>query len=246
MQDVSLAGELYIVPFSKVLQLHMPTLFPVKAFEEFVNSARTVALPGSEARREFGGASNLIGWRFRACVEEKEEYIASWRLYGADISFDGIYLRERLLFATFVSGLSCIEATIYACYALASDPNVFGLPFDEKIRQFRSGPKQLKEKLQNINSSIVLVSVLENLVTSDQWSLWKDFRNTMTHRSNLPCIIYGAIGGSPPPANPLEFAATWSSKALSGDEATFNEMLSWLAQSLERLLKAGTKLANKG
>jgi hypothetical protein len=234
------------VPFSEVLQLHMPSLFPLKAFEEFVNSVRGVALPGSEARREFGGASNLIGWRFRACVEDKEGYMASWRQYGADVSFDVIYIRERHLFATFVSGLSCIEAAVYACYALASHPNVFGLPFDEKIRQFGSGPRQLKEKLQAINPSIALVSVLEELVASDQWSLWKNFRNTMTHRSNLPRIVYAAIGGPLPPENPLEFAATWSSKALSGDEATFNEMLSWLAGSLERLLLAGAQLANRG
>ena len=172
--------------------------------------------------------------------------MASWRQYGADVSFDIIYIRERLLFATFVSGLSCVEATVYACYALASYPNVFGLPFDEKIRQFGSGPKQLKEKLQAINPSIALVSVLEELVASDQWSLWKNFRNTMTHRSNLPRIVYAAMGGPLPPANPLEFASTWSSKALSGDEATFNEMLSWLASSLERLLRAGAQLANKG
>lgn len=234
------------MPFCEVLQLHMPSLFPLKAFEEFVNKVRGVTLPGSEARREFGGASNLIGWRFRACVEDKEGYMASWRQYGADVSFDIIYIRERLLFATFVSGLSCVEATVYACYALASYPNVFGLPFDEKIRQFGSGPKQLKEKLQAINPSIALVSVLEELVASDQWSLWKNFRNTMTHRSNLPRIVYAAMGGPLPPANPLEFASTWSSKALSGDEATFNEMLSWLASSLERLLRAGAQLANKG
>ncbi len=234
------------MPFSEVLQLHMPSLFPLKAFEEFVNSVRAVTLPGSEARREFNGASNLIGWRFRACVEDKEGYMASWRQYGADVSFEAIYIRERLLFATFVSGLSSIEATIYACYAVASDQNVFGLPFNEKIKQFGSRPKQLKEKLQAINPSIALVPVLEELVTSDQWSLWKNFRNTMTHRSNLPRIIHAAIGGPLPTENPLEFAATWSSRALSGDEATFNEMLSWFARSLERLLKAGTQLVNKG
>lgn len=223
----------------------MPSLFPLKAFEDFVNSVRVVILPSSEARREFSGASNLIGWRFRACVEDKEDYMASWRKYGADVSFDSIYIRERLLFAIFVSGLSCIEATIYACYAVASDPNVFGLPFDEKIRQFGSGPKQLKEKLQTINPSIVLISVLEELVASDQYILWKNFRNTMTHRRNLPRIVYGAVGSPLPPENPLEFAATWSTKALSGDEATFNEMLFWLAGSIERLLRAGAQLANK-
>lgn len=233
------------MPFSEVLQLYMPSLFPLKAFEEFVNKVRTVTVSGSEARHEFNGASNLIGWRFRACMEDKEGYMASWRLYGADISFDAIYLRERLLFGTFVSGISCIEATIYACYALASDTNVFGLPFDETTRQYQSGLNHLKKNLEAINPSITLVSVLQNIVASDQWKLWKGFRNTMTHQANLPRIIHAAIGGPLPPANPLEFAATWSSKALSGDETTFNEMLSWLVGTLEHLLNGGIQLANK-
>jgi len=234
------------VPFSDVLQLYMPSLFPLKAFEEFVKSVRAVTADSSEARREFNGASNLIGWRFRACVEDKEGYMASWRQYGADVSFDAIYLRERLLFGTFVSGVSCIEATVYGCYALASHPNVFGLQFDENTRRHKSGPNPLLDQLKSIDQSLGLVSVLQQLVTSDQWKLWKDFRNTMTHRANLPRIIHGAIGGPPPPANPLEFAATWSSKALSGDEATFDELLHWLSDSLEQLFQGGTKLAYKG
>lgn len=233
------------MPFSVVLQLYMPSLFPLKAFEDFVNKGHTVMVSSSEAQREFNGALNLIGWRFRACMEDKEGYMASWRLYGADASFDAIYLRERLLFGIFVSGISYIEATVYACYALASDTNVFSLIFDEKTRRSKSDPRDLKKKLEATNQPIALVSVLQNIVASDQWTLWKDFRNTMTHRSNLPRIIHAAMGGPLPTANPLEFAATWSNKALSGDETTFNEMLSWLAGSLEQLLNGGIQLANK-
>jgi hypothetical protein len=234
------------MPFSDVLQLYMPSLFPLKAFEDFVKSVRAVTADSSEARREFNGASNLIGWRFRACVEDKEGYMASWRQYGADVSFDAIYLRERFLFGTFVSGVSCIEATVYGSYALASDPNVFGLKFDQNIRRHESGPKHLLHQLESIDHSLELVSVLQQLVTSDQWKLWKDFRNTMTHRSNPPPMIHGAIGAPASPANPLEFAATWSSKALSGNEASFDELLHWLSDSLQQLFQGGTKLAYKG
>lgn len=234
------------MPFSDVLQLYIPSLFPLKPFEEFVKSGRVVTADCSEARHEFNGASNLIGWRFRACVEDKEGYMASWRQYGADVSFEAMYLRERLLFGTFVSGVSCIEAAVYGCYALASDPNVFGLPFDENTRRYKSGPNHLLDRLKSIDQSLELISVLQHLVTSDQWKLWKDFRNTMTHRANLPRKVYGAIGGPAPPENPLEFAATWSSKALSGDEATFDELLRWLSDSLEQLFQGGTKLVYKG
>lgn len=233
------------MPFSEILQLYVPSLFPLEAFEEFAKSVRAVSADNSQARREFGGASNIIGWRFRACVEDKEGYMASWRQYGPDVSFDAIYLRERLLFGTFVSGVSCVEATIYACYALASAPSVFGLEFGEETRRYKSGARHLLDQLKSINESLRLVSTLHQLLASDQWKLWKDFRNTMTHRSNLPRIIHAAIGGPLPPSNPLEFAAAWSSKALCGDEAAFDELLYWLSGSLEQLFQGGTQLANK-
>ncbi len=233
------------MPFSNVLQLNMPSLFPLKTFEEFVHISRNTFETGSEARHEFGRASNIIGWRFRACVEDKENYMESWKLYGSNDSFEERYFRERFLFGIFVSGLSCIEATVYSCYALASDPNVFGLPFNEKIRQYSSGLGQLKEKLKAIDSSITLVSALEDLITSDEWSLWKEFRNAMTHRGNIPRMHYAGTNDSPTPEKPLEFAATWSTRALSGDDTFFNEQLHWLSNSLNNLFYGGIKLAQK-
>lgn len=223
----------------------MPSLFPLQAFEEFVNSAREATLVNSEARHEFGGASNIIGWRFRACVEDKEGYMASWRQYGAGASFEALYLRERLFFGIFVSGVSCIEATVYGCYALASDPSIFSLKFDETTRRHRSGPQNLLKQLQHLDQSLELVSVLQRLVSCDEWKLWKEFRNTMTHRRNLPRIIYASLGGPLPTANPFEFAATWSTRALSEDETFLDEQLYWLSDSIEQLFHSGTKLAHR-
>ena len=231
--------------FSEILQLHMPSSFPLVPFEDFIEKGRAVFGANSQARREFGGASNIIGWRFKACEEYKEGYMSSWRQYGPDVSFEGIYLRERLLFGVFVSGVSCVEATIYACYALASSPNVFGLEFDENIRKHKSGATHLLNQLKPINESLKLVSALDQLLASDQWKLWKDFRNTMTHRSNLPRNLYGAIGGPLPPSNPLDFAATWSSKAFCGDEATFDELINWLSGILEQLFLGGIQLTEQ-
>ena len=95
------------MPFSEVLQLFMPSLFPLKAFEEFVTSTSSVILPSSEARREFGGASNLIGWRFRACVEDKEGYM----LHGGFT-----VLIFRLTSSTFESGFSLVPLSPFVMY----------------------------------------------------------------------------------------------------------------------------------
>ena len=48
--------------------LDMPDAFPCEAFTRYREAARRVLETpyGSDAQKEFGGASNLIAWRFRA------------------------------------------------------------------------------------------------------------------------------------------------------------------------------------
>lgn len=230
--------------YCDILKLDLPNLFPVQPFEEFIAIVRNVTERESDARREFNGASNLIGWRFRACIESKEEYFLSWKQFGVGVSFEEIYRREKLLFETFVSGLSCIESATYACYALASDHNILNLPFDERVRRYRSSPKHFLDKLRAVTPVPSLVEILDTIISSDEWDLWTGYRNTMTHRSNIPRIIYGSGGAPLPPANALEFAATWSSRALSGNEEIFNSIIFWLAKELENLLRGGISLAH--
>jgi hypothetical protein len=231
------------MPFSDVLQLYVPTIFPIKAFEDFVAAVRSVTAGDSLARREFNGPSNLIGWRFRSCLEYKESFVASWRLYGANASFDAIYERERSLFGTFVCAQSCIEVAAYACYAAASDPRVLGLPFDEEIRKHRSSPGHLLATLRSTKPSIDLVTALSALLDSDEWKLIRDFRNTMAHRSNLPRVTYASTGELPE-SKALEFAGTWSSAALSENEHYFDALVDWLAKNLDSLLLGGTSLTH--
>ena len=65
----------------------------------------------------------------------------------------------------------------------------------------------------------------------------------MAHRSSVPRIIFGALGGTLPPAKLLEYAETWSTDALSGDEETFSQMITWLAEATKQLLNGGIALA---
>lgn len=65
--------------FSTEHQLELPNNFPSDEMVAFMASARQVLLNPtmSEAWKEFGGASNLIGWRFRSCYEDMTQYIES-------------------------------------------------------------------------------------------------------------------------------------------------------------------------
>lgn len=227
-----------------VLKLKLPDSFPNDEFSSFVNAVRTVTEPKSDSRKEFNGASNLIGWRYRASFEYKESYIESWRKYGANVSFEQIYTREKDFFGMFVCGVSCIESATYACHALASTESILGLVFNVKIRRFKSSPKQLLKKLINRIPDHSLTKNLKAGLESEEWEIFTAFRNSMTHSSNIPRINFGAVGSTPPPERIMQFAETWSTKALSADEEEFDKLFLWLTTFLRNILISGEELAN--
>jgi len=230
--------------FSDVLQLEMPSSFPLVEYEAFVYAVRQVTDAHSVARKEFGGASNLIGWRFRAFCEYKDKYLHSWHKFGANVSFEEMYLREKSFFGMFVCGVSTIECACYACYAFASYPSVLNVPFDENIRRYSSTPKKLFEKLSKIQPDHALTKTLESGLESGEWEVYTTYRNTMTHRSNIPRIIYGALGSMPPPEKIMQFADTWSTKGMHAGEEEFTRLFEWLVLFLKDILNGGRELSS--
>jgi len=232
--------------FSTTHQLELPDSFPADAMDAFMAAARSIVLTPtkSDAWKELGGASNLIGWRFRGCHEDMNTYINSWKVHGANVSFEEIYLRERALFGMFTAGVSCIESTCYALNALASHPSLLGLPFGER-EQRACSPARLQKSLSKHSEALALVTTLDVLTNSTEWTLWVDLRNRMTHRSNIPRIIQAAVGAEPPPAKALHFAATSSTPAFEADASHLETMFDWLASSLRNLLVAGLAFAHR-
>ena len=231
--------------FSIEHQLELPNNFPADDMVAFMASARQVLLNPtmSEAWKEFGGASNLIGWRFRSSYEDMNNYIESWRKFGSNTSFEEMYLRERALFGMFTAGVSCIESTCYALNALVSHPNLLNMQFGEN-EQRNCNPVRLKERLSKHSRARGLTNTLKILTASTDWSLWIELRNRMTHRSNLPRITRVAFGSEPPPEKALQFAATSSTQAFEVDIEHLGIMFNWLANSLRQLLVEGKKFAD--
>jgi hypothetical protein len=127
--------------FVESVQLELPASFPSEPFSRFINRARAVLLPDeAELWTEFAGAFNLIAWRFRSAGEHCEAYQQSWTATGAHADFEELYERERSMFGMLTSGVSAVDATCYAVWALSSHASIFGLRFGEYDRR-RCGPK---------------------------------------------------------------------------------------------------------
>jgi hypothetical protein len=232
------------MPFNETVKLELPESFPNEAYDAFMVAARRVLLRvKGPAWVEFAGAANLIAWRYRNCCEQLGDYMESWEQLGGDVGFEELYSRERNLFGAFISGVSCIEATSYAAYALASHEDVLGIKFG-RWEQGHSEPWRLRNVLVSNSKASALVSALSALVDSDAWNTWVELRNRMTHRSALPRIIRGTIGGPPPPAmKPLEFAGTSSTSPTDGELDSLKALLRFLGSSLASILEGARELA---
>jgi hypothetical protein len=157
--------------FVESLQIEMPDAFPAESYSTFMDAAGAVLLEKKDnSWTEFAGASNLIGWRFRASYEYMQAYLASWNELGVDVSFDKICSRERDLFGMFACGVSCIESATYALYALASHSSTLGLRFGDE-EQRRATPRSLAAALAAAPSAVGLKGLLERVSASDDWHL---------------------------------------------------------------------------
>ena len=201
-------------------------------------------IPGgntSTAWKEFGGASNLIGWRYRASFDAWQEHRESIRAHGGGRNHEDVYQQERSLFLMFSAGVSCIESTAYALAAAASDESVCGIAFTTK-EQRACTPSRLLTWLTPHLKATSLVTALQALTVAKEWELWVDLRNRMTHRSNLPRRIFASAGAPPPQVNPLNYAPTSSTPEVDANLADWDDLHQWLAQQLRRLLLSGTAL----
>lgn len=231
--------------YSAEYGLEMPDSFPVEELTRFMAAARHVLLNPEMSSEwgEFAGASNLIGWRFRASSDDWQTYKRSIAESPAK-NHEELYQRERALFGMFVSGVSCIESVAYALAVLFSHPALLSLPFGKDKRRL-CGPRELADWLDPYPTAERLSQALACLVASQEWAFWVKLRNRMTHRSDLPRVIHLSAGAPLPLTKPLDFAETSSTPRIEADVSMFDSLHAWLARTVGQLLAEGADLASK-
>ena len=225
-------------------RIEVPDDFPVAELTAFMAETRRVLLAGGvtyPAWSEFGGASNLIGWRYRASSNAWRAHRLAVSSHGDGRNHEDVYEQELSLFVMFFAGVACIESTTYALAAVASHPKVCGIAFNPK-EQRACNPARLLEWLTPHASAAPLVATLQRLLAASEWGLWVDLRNRMTHRSNLPRRLFVSVGSAPTTVKPLNYAPTSSTPEIDADLADWDALHRWLAQVLGKLLISGTAM----
>ena len=224
--------------------IEMPDDFPVVELTAFMAEARRVLIAGgntSVAWNEFGGASNLIGWRYRASSDAWRAHRLAVEIHGGGRNHEDVYEQELSLFVMFSAGVACIESTTYALAAAASHPQVCDIPFGLKDQR-ACNPTRLLAWLTPHVSATQLVATLQRLLAASEWALWVDLRNRMTHRSNLPRRLFASVGGPAPQVRPLNYAPTSSTPEIDADLADWDSLHGWLSELLSELLVSGTAM----
>lgn len=219
--------------FCKEIGLDMPGHFPSAAFERFQRVARDVLTVRADAThwKEWGGASNLIAWRFKGAWDDWCQYKNIERIHGRRGGMEEVFEQDKRLFGMFSSGVSSLESACYSIAATLSASSMLGLNFSE-AQQRRCSPASLCSWLEELPTADGISMCLRRCTGASEWTMWKDVRNRLAHRSNLPRIHNLAVGALAPAEPALNFGVTTSTPRIEKELQDFDRLHSWLGIEL--------------
>jgi hypothetical protein len=100
--------------------LVMPTDFPTEMYAAIHQKLQPLATSKSKIYAEFGGAWNVISYRYRALADYDEAFSSSIKVHGTAPIAPERYEQERDLFGFFSSGFSVFEALFYGAFAIGA------------------------------------------------------------------------------------------------------------------------------
>lgn len=207
----------------------MPAGFNAIAYEDV--HRRIISLKEShfDVWSELAASWNAVAYRFYACAEYNEAFIASVQQTFSPPPL-ARYAQERDLYGFFVNGLSTIESFCYALWAIASTlkPAVFLFNMPEHRRSI--SPETTADKFSSHNGykEEPLAQTLQNLRTASEFVEWKEIRNILAHRS-APSRTFNEGGSN-------SGTASWF-KGLAFDQNTTALRYEWLVTKLSDLLE---------
>jgi hypothetical protein len=221
---------------TRVVDIEMPEDFSVTPYENIIKSivlAREADKhPGSwhpESWREFACAWNAVAYRFCSCAEHDVAFTEAMKRPEKFSKSHEIYIQERELFCFFVSGMSVIESTCYALFAVGSMLDVRTFPIATPEDKRKINPEMTADKFGSAFAFESISSILQQLIGSEDYQEWKTMRNIISHRSAPPRTLF--VGGE------HHGEVVWG-LSIQLDEHTTNSRRKWLADTLCDVLKA--------
>jgi hypothetical protein len=180
--------------WSGVIRLPMPADFPTAAYEAIFRRIRPEnAGPPDPVEEEFAQAWLGVAYRFLACSDHDATFTRSLRSHGGAPPMAERNVQERALFEFFVNALSSLECFCYGMYFVGNraDPTGFPERAAEKLRSIAAGC--VRRRYGQTFQDERLTSVLDQVLSSDEFKQLKLVRDRLAHRGSYPRKMF--VGG---------------------------------------------------
>lgn len=206
----------------------MPDGFPIGPFEAVHARVHSASVRNEKAAREYYGAENGVAYRFRACCEYSDDYVASGT---ANSLPEDRHYQEKALFGFFVSGFSVIESFCYGAFMVGAliDPLTFPIKTDKALKDINPNSTATafsKSKLSGEPISSLFAALFKHV----SYEEWATIRNLLAHRQT-PGRHFN-VGGPGP------FVVWKPGLDVELNADTTSHRKKWLATTLTSLMEA--------
>lgn len=206
----------------------MPKAFPNKSYESIHKIMKGMKDKFHLSWKQYAGAWNAIGYRFKSCAENDRIFTQSMLKTGKSPEPHERYIQERALFYFFVNGLSALESLLFGLYAIVSfvKPKEFPIETERDLKAIN--PKLTRDKFKKNFKTYDIANSLIKLLEDKRYIEWKEIRNILAHRAS--------------PGREFFSGGDHSGKALwiNGvqiEKSTTTSRYKWLTMTLSNLMK---------
>ena len=194
----------------------------------FVKTKKDMFPPSWE---QFRPAWRAVPLRLLWATEHHVTFTESINRAGSAPPWPDRYIQDRESFAFFVSGLSAIEVSCYAIYAVGSivSPLHFPILLRQDLR--RISPESTNDRLKSAFPNELLSSSVHSVITDALFKEWKQIRNSLIHHCAPARTIYASLGA------PAEDDDLWNHPNFSIplNAKTTQNRHQWLVNALNEL-----------
>lgn len=178
-----------------------------------------------------------VAYRYRMMAENDKIFTTSINQDGYGPSNEAYYKQISSQFAFFTAGWSCMESFFFAMHALASyyKPDFFDL---SPKALSRVGWSQVKDKYNKHWKQTTITSTMAEIVQSNEFQEWKEIRNILSHRVEIPRELIIQCRNGKISANLLLEKTGSKKEAFSINEFTTSDKRAWLAETIVNLVDA--------
>jgi hypothetical protein len=159
-----------------------PTGFPTVAWRRVLDDLVTPWHGSAEFWSDFAGGWLALAYRWRACFDANDAFVASVREHGETPTEGARYQQERLLYEFFISGLSVFESYAYALHAICSVLDASSFPLTSDAHRRAVSPAKLGSRLKASYPKEKLTITLGSVLDSAEYQRWSSLRNVLAHR----------------------------------------------------------------